>query len=181
MRKIIVQEMVTVDGFFAGPNGEIDWHVVDAEFQEYAIAMLNSVDTILFGRITYDIMVNFWPTSAAREAERMNNLSKIVFSRSPVQNLWNDTAKVLSEIVPEDFIKMKQEEGKDIVILGSGQIVSAFTQLGLIDEYRLLVNPVVLGKGKSLFVGLNNRPTFKLVSTKTFNSGNVALCYEPVK
>src|SRR5579864_1682729 len=96
MRKIIVSEMVTADGFFAGPNGEIDWHVVDHDFNEYAIAMLNTADLIIFGRVTYELMANYWPTSDAMKddpivAERMNNLEKIVFSKTEKKFAWKNS------------------------------------------------------------------------------------------
>src|ERR1700733_8839153 len=167
MRKIIVQEMITVDGFFAGPNGEIDWHHVDSEFNEYAIEFLNTVDTLMFGRITYDLMESYWPTSAALQddpivAEKMNNLSKI-----------------FSEINTEEIRKMKQVPGKDIAIFGSGIIVTTLTELGLIDEYRFIVNPVILGKGKTLFSNLEKKPGLQLLKTQEFKSGNVLLYYRP--
>lgn len=175
--------MVTLDGFFAGPNGEIDWHVVDAEFNEYAIAMLNAADTILFGRVTYDMMAAYWPGEKPVKndpivAERMNNLEKIVFSTTQEDLAWNNST-VMKTIDRAEIIKIKEQPGKDILILGSGTIVSAFAGLGLIDEYRLIVNPVALGKGKTLFAGVNNRVKLKLSKTKTFCSGNVLLYYEP--
>lgn len=183
MRKIIVQEMISADGFFAGPNGELDWHVVEAEFQEYAIGMLKSMDTILFGRVTYDLMAEFWSSAIALEgdpitAELMNSLPKIVFSKTQTQLPWNNTT-VMKEIVPEEIMKLKQRPGKDIVILGSGTIVSAFAEHGLVDEYRLIVNPVVLGKGKTLFAGITKPIKFTLTNTRTLASGNVLLYYEP--
>ena len=111
MRKIIVQEMTTVDGFFAGPNGEIDWHRVDAEFNEYATQFLDTIVTLMFGRVTYDMMASYWPTSAALEddphvAEKMNNLSKIVFSKTVDKATWNNS-KMFSEINVDEIKKMK--------------------------------------------------------------------------
>jgi dihydrofolate reductase len=181
MRKIVVSEMVTVDGFFAGPHGELDWHLVDGEFNEYAIDLLNAADTLLFGRVTYQLMAAYWPTPAAIKndpviAERMNNLSKIVFSKTLDNVPWNHST-LMTEIAPEEITKMKQHSGKDMVILGSAVIVSAFARLGLIDEYRFIVNPVVLGRGKTLFEDINARTKLRLVRTKTFSSGNVLLCY----
>jgi dihydrofolate reductase len=183
MRKIIVSEMVSVDGFFAGPNGEIDWHVVDAEFNEYAIAMLHAADTLVFGRVTYDLMAGYWPTPTATEddpivAERMNNLPKIVFSKTRDTLDWHN-ATLLHEIVPGEILNMKQQPGKDMVILGSGTIVSAFARLGLIDEYRFIVNPVALCSGKTLFKNVENRIKLKNIGAKRFHSGNVLLSYQP--
>ncbi len=174
--------MLSVDGFFAGPKGELDWHLVDVEFNEYAIDMLNNADMLLFGRITYDLMASYWPTSAGLEddpivAGKMNSLAKIVFSKNMKKADWNQT-KVLHEINEDEIRKMKEMPGKDILLLGSGTIVTAFAELELIDEYRLIISPIVLGKGKSLFAGLHKKLNFKLLKTKTMNSGNVVMYYQ---
>ncbi len=184
MRKIIVSEMITVDGFFAGPNGEIDWHRVDAEFNQYAIDMLNAADTILFGRVTYEMMAGYWPTATVVTndpvvAERMNNLAKIVFSTTQENLTWNNST-VMKTIDATEITKIKQGGGKDILIFGSGTIVSALASLGLIDEYRLIVNPVALGVGKTLFKDMKERLKLKLAKTKIFSSGNVLLYYSPL-
>ncbi len=110
----------------------------------------------------------------------MNNLPKIVFSKTLQKVEWNNSRLVKENIV-EEISTMKQQPGKDMVIFGSGSIVSTFMQLGLIDEYRIIVNPVVLGKGKPLFKGINDKLNLKLLKTKTFSSGNVLLYYEPAK
>jgi len=182
MRKVFVFNLVTLDGYFEGPRREIDWHNVDAEFNEYAIGMLNSVDTLLFGRVTYELMAGYWPTPDAMKndpivAGKMNSLPKIVFSRTLDKVAWNNSRLVKSN-VEEEIQKMKKQPGKDIVILGSGSIVSELAPLGLIDEYRLMVNPVVLGAGKPLFKGIKDRLNLKLIKAKTFKSGNVLLYYE---
>ena len=175
--------MITIDGFFAGTNGEIDWHVVDAEFNDFAIRMLSTADTLLFGHTTYDLMANYWPTSAAIKddavvAERMNSLQKIVISKTLQNAEWNNST-VLHGINKDEIIKMKEAPGKDILIFGSGTIVSALTKLGLVDEYRFIVNPVILGEGKSLFSGINTQLHLQLFNMQTFKSGNVLLCYKP--
>lgn len=186
MRKIIVSEMVSLDGFFAGPGGEVDWHVVDEEFNEkYAVPLLNSVDTLLFGRVTYELMAGYWPTPEAIKndpiiADKMNSLPKIVFSKTLKKVDWNNT-RLVKEVLTDEVVKLKQQYGKAMVIFGSGTIVSTLTQLGLIDEYRLIVNPVILGSGKSLFKGLKDRLRLQLLETKKFNSGNVLLRYEPIR
>ncbi len=184
MRKIIVQEMITIDGFFAGPDGEIDWHNVDAEFNDYAIKFLNTLDTLMFGRITYELMANYWPTENALKddpivADKMNSLSKIVFSKTKEELAWNNS-KIFSEINADEIKKIKQAEGKDIAIFGSGMIVSALADLGVIDEYRLIINPVILGKGKSLFLNIEKRYKLKLVKVHEFKSGNIFLRYKPL-
>ncbi len=187
-RKIIVSEMVTLDGFFAGPNGEIDWHIVDEEFNQYAIDLLNTVDTILFGRKTYQLFEGYWPArykpltskSDLEIAHDINNITKIVFSSTLESVEWKN-ARLLKEIIPEEIVKMKQQPGKNMVVYGSGSIVSALMNLGLIDEYRIIVNPVILGNGKPLFKGLKDKLNLRLLETKTFGSGNVLLCYRPAK
>ncbi len=189
MRKIIVSEMVSLDGFFAGPRGEIDWHVVDEEFNQYAIDLLNKVDTILFGRVTYQLFENYWPAAAENPstsqsdleiAHKINNINKIVFSKGLEKVTWKN-ARLVKEVIPEEVAKLKQQPGKDMVIYGSGSIVSTLTQQGLINEYRLFVAPVALGSGKSLFKGLKDKLRLQLLETKKFNSGNVLLRYEPIR
>ena len=184
MRKIIVQEMITVDGFFAGPKGEIDWHHVDAEFNEHSVEFLNTIDTLMFGRITYDLMASYWPTPEGLKddpiiADKMNSLSKIVFSKTVDKAMWNNS-KMFPEINAEEIKKMKESSGKDIAIFGSGIIVTALTELGLIDEYRFIVNPVILGKGKTLFANLEKKPGLELLKTHEFKSGNISLSYKPL-
>ncbi len=183
MRKVFVFNLITLDGYFEGPKREIDWHNVDAEFNEYAVAMLDSVDTLLFGRVTYELMANFWPTADAMKndpvvAERMNNLSKIVFSRTLDKVDWHNTRLVKNNI-EDEVIKIKKQPGKDVALLGSGSIMSQFAQHGILDEYRLMINPVVLGRGNPLFKDINDRLKFKLAKTRTFRSGNVLLYYQP--
>jgi len=185
MRKVVVFNMVSVDGFFAGPNGEIDWHNVDAEFNDYAIAMLKTYGTLVFGRVTYDLMAGYWPKEPALAddpvvAGYMNSLPKIVFSKTMQAADWNNT-QVVKEVKAEEVLKMKQDKGQDIAILGSGTIVQALTNLGLVDEYRLMVNPVILGAGKPLFKGIKDKLSLKLLETKVFKNGNVLLRYQPDK
>ena len=190
MRKVIVSNLVSLDGFFDGPNRELDWFVVEEEFFEYAKELLRSVDTILFGRITYEGMASYWPTPAAADNDptithKMNNLSKIVFSKTlstvdPIVIGWNNS-KLVKGNIAEEIRKMKEEAGKDMVIFGSGSIVSALTRFGLIDEYRIIVNPVILGKGNPLFKDLQDKFNLELVKTKTLKSGVVIFYYQPDK
>jgi dihydrofolate reductase len=183
MRKVIVSNLVSIDGYFAGPNGELDWHNVDAEFNEYAVELLNSVDVLLFGRVTYLLMADYWPTSFAVEndpivADKMNSLPKIVFSKTLDKVEWINT-KLIKKNIVEEITKLKHQPGKDIALLGSSNLALTFIQHGLIDEYRVIVNPVVLGNGKPLFKGLKDKLNLKLLNIKTFKSGNVLLYYEP--
>jgi len=183
MRKLFVFNMVTLNGYFEGPNKEIDWHNVDGECNEYAIDMLNSVDMLLFGRVTFELMASYWPTPDAIKndpivAEKMNTLSKIVFSKTLDEVAWQNT-KLVRDNIEEETKNMKKQPGKDMVLLGSGSIMSEFAQRGLIDEYRIMVNPVVLGNGKPLFTGIKDRLNLKLTNTRIFKSGNVLLYYRP--
>lgn len=183
MRKIIVSNYISLDGFFAGPDGEIDWFVWDEETAQYSKELLTAIDTILFGRVTYELMADYWPT-ASRQSEdpdiidAMNNLPKIVFSTTLDRVEWSNTRLVKNDI-EEEVKELKRQPGQDMVIYGSGSIVSAFARSGLIDEYRIFVNPVALGNGKSLFKGLNGRIPLKLSDTKAFRCGVVLLQYEP--
>lgn len=183
MRKIIFQMMTTVDGYFEGPNKELDWHVVDDEFFQNAVDLLNSADLLLFGRVTYQMMAAYWPTAAAIAddpiiAERMNNLPKIVFSTTLKTADWQNS-RVVHENSTEEIMRLKQQPGKNMVIFGSSDLAVALTKQRLIDEYRIIVNPVVLGGGKTLLEGLNERFKLKLVEAKTFSSGTVLLSCRP--
>lgn len=183
MRKIIFQMMVSLDGYFEGPNHELDWHLVDGEFNDYAADLLDSVDTLLFGRVTYQLMAGYWPTPAAMTddpviAAKMNGLSKIVFSRTLTKADWNNT-RLVRENAVEEISKLKRQPGRDMAIFGSSDLAVSLMPAGLIDEYRIFVNPVVLGSGKPLLKGLNARLDLKLARTKVFESGLVLLCYMP--
>ncbi len=177
--------MSTLDGFFAGPNGEIDWHNVDEEFNAFAIDQLDSADGLIFGRVTYQVMASYWPTPTAvaddpHVAVKMNAIPKIVFSRTLEKAEWNN-ARLIKGHIDEEILKLKQQPGQDWYIFGSADLAAYFTQRGLIDEYRIIVNPVVIGSGMPLFKDLKSRLDLKLIKARTFRSGNVLLYYEPVK
>jgi dihydrofolate reductase len=183
MRKIILFNMMTLDGFFEGTNHSLDWHNVDTEFNEFADEQLNSVDTLIFGRKTYDLMVSYWTTPAALTndpviANQMNSKSKIVFSKTMTKAEWNNT-RLIKENIKVEMEKLKHLAGQDIIIMGSANLASTFRQLDLIDEYRIMINPIILGQGTPLFNQPPERLNLKLIKTKTFNSGNVLLYYEP--
>ena len=183
MRKVIVSNLVSLDGFISGPNGEIDWFSWDKELENYSKEQLGSMGTILFGRVTYELMASYWPAATAATDDQMiidamNNLPKIVFSKTLEKVEWKNS-RLVKDNIEGEVAGVKRQSGKDIVIYGSGSIVSALAQAGLIDEYRIFVNPVVLGSGKPLFKDIKNRLTLKLLNTKTFGNGLVLLCYEP--
>ncbi len=183
MRKLIVFNLVTVDGYFAGEGGDISWHMVDEEFQELAMQASNSGNILLFGRVTYQLMAGFWPTpEAIRDdpvvAAGMNRAEKIVFSRTLDQAEWHNTRLVKQGMLAE-VRRLKEQADKDLTVLGSGSIVAQLAEEGLIDEYNILVNPVALGQGKSMFAGVRERVNLRLIDTRVFGNGNVLLRYEP--
>ena len=184
MRKVIMFNLMTIDGFFEGANHDISWHNVDAEFNDYAInEMFPSSDLLLFGRVTYELMAGFWPTAEALKddpivAGKMNSSAKVVFSRTLNKAEWNNT-RLVKDNMEEEVRKLKGQPGKDIALLGSGSIVSQLAQRGLIDEYRIMVNPIALGQGTPLFKDIKDRLDMKLLRTRTFCNGNVLLCYAP--
>lgn len=142
MRKIIVFENVTLDGFMAGPNGEIDWAIPDDEVTQNSQQGQDSVDMFLFGRVTYDMMASFWPTPAGKSAKRvfadaLNNIPKIVFSKTLKQADWQHT-EVIEELSRDAILQLKQQPGQAMMIFGSGTIVHQLANLGLIDEYQLM-------------------------------------------
>lgn len=184
MRRIAVFNQVTLDGYIADLNGDMSWaHKQDAEWNAFVAGNAEGEAAMLFGRITYQMMASWWPTPQATKsmpvvAEGMNNAPKVVFSRTLEKASWNNTKLVKGGLAAE-VRKMKNEPGPDMVIFGSGTIVSQLTEEGLIDAYQVVVNPVVLGKGKTMFEGIRERVTLNLTSTRTFGNGNVLLCYEP--
>lgn len=195
MRKIIVFNMISLDGYFAGPNGEIDWHNTDSEFGKFANEQTQEFGTLIFGRVTYEVMKNYWPTPQALKddpivANVMNNIPKIVYSKTLKTIEETPTWKNITlfhDINPEEIKRLKEQSGppsqssgevnKDIAIFGSGTIVQQFTNLGLIDEYWLMVNPIILGEGKPLFKDVEKRMKLKLLKTRTFKNGNILLYY----
>jgi dihydrofolate reductase len=182
MRKLFLFNLISLDGFFEGPNRELDWHNVDSEFNDFAIQQLDSIDLILFGRITYEMMASYWPTEDAVKndpvvAGRMNSINKIVFSKTLPKADWNNTT-LIKDNAPEEVEKLKNQPGKDIAIFGSFGLAFTLLPDKLIDEFRIMINPVVLGKGKQMFDSITDRLHLKLIGTKVFKSGNVLLYYE---
>jgi dihydrofolate reductase len=183
VRKLILFNMTTLDCFFADSNGAIDWHVVDQEFHTFAVQQLDAADTILFGRKTYHLMASYWPTEAAIKrdplvAGKMNAIDKIVFSRTLDRVEWANT-RLVKEKAAEEVARLKRQPGKDILILGSANLAATLTHNRLIDEYRMMVVPMVLGSGRPLFQGVEGRLPMKLLDTRPFRSGNVLLVYQP--
>jgi len=186
MRKLSVFDQVSLDGFFADANGEMNFAHKDdrdPEWNTFVSGNASGGDTLLFGRITYQMMAGFWSSPLAAEtmpvvAERMNALSKVVFSRTLREASWKNTKLIDGDLAGE-VRKLKNEAGGDLTILGSGSIVAQLTQHGLIDEYMIVVVPVVLGSGRTLFEGVARNVAMRLTGSRVFNNGNVVLTYVP--
>lgn len=179
MRKIIIWNMITLDGLFeGGSKGELDWHVYDQELEKYDIESQLSADTVLFGRVTYEGMASYWPTAEGQSAEFMNRVPKIVFSRSLKKADWNNT-RLVNENVPEEILKLKQQPGGNIFVFGSADFSATLIQHDLVDEFRFGLNPIILGNGTHFFKGGHKRIDLDLLMAKTLKSGLVILHYAP--
>jgi dihydrofolate reductase len=183
MRTIAVLNRVSIDGFFAGPNGEMDWFIPDAEVDR-AWHEGRQADTLLCGRVTYQLFEGHWPKvgadpNAPKEAriiaDEMDQLTKVVFSRTLKEVTWKNTRLVHDDVVGEAR-KLKQGPGAGIMIFGSGTIVQQLADQALIDEYLLTVTPVILGSGKPLFKDVS-KLNLELSEARGFKSGNVLLHY----
>lgn len=186
MRKLFLFMMVSLDGYIEGEGHDLSWHHVDSEFNDFAAKQLDEADTILFGRRTYDLMESFWPSPQGLEgdpvvAEKMNNTPKIVISKT-LENIketktWKHVRLIKGNLT-EEVKKLKEQPGKDIIVLGSNNLCVTLLKENLLDEIRLMMNPVVIGQGTPLFAGLNHKKDFSLVHTRAFHSGNVLLTYK---
>jgi dihydrofolate reductase len=184
MRRLIVFNQVTLDGYIADRNGDMSWaHQHDAEWSAFVGENASGGGVLVFGRVTYELMASYWPTPLALKndpvvAEGMNRRPKVVFSRTLDKVSWSNTTLVKGDPAAE-VQKMKNQPGADMVILGSGSIVSQLAREGLIDQYQIALNPVVLGRGKTMFEGVDRKLSLKLTRSRIFGNGNVFLCYEP--
>jgi len=186
MRKLSSFTQVSLDGYFVDAKGDMSWakpKEVDEEWQSFVGGNAGSGGELLFGRVTYQMMAAFWPSPAAAQmdpkvAGHINALPKIVFSRTLEKAEWNNTRLIKSDLV-EGVRRLKQDAGPHLVVLGSGSVVSQLAQAGLVDEFQMVVNPVVLGKGRTPFETVTDRLKLKLARSRTFRNGNVLVCYEP--
>ena len=196
MRRILMFNHVTADGYFAGSDGNLNWVVPDEEIDKAAVQRMPTIDTILLGRRTYELFEAYWPhalndsetaadphdpsrrSSTLRDmAVWINEANKLVFSRTLKKVGWKNT-RILSEIDPPAIQGMKRKQGRDMIVFGSRSVVSALTKHGLIDEYQFVVNPVLLGRGKPLMEGMSKGAKLKLQESRQYPSGNVVLRYE---
>ena len=178
MRRILVKNHVSLDGFFEGPNKEIDWFGFDQEQFDDSLELVNSVDTLLFGRTTFEMMKAYWPAAPPDPiSKKMNSLAKIVFSSTLKSADWNNT-RVVNGGIAEEALRLKQQPGGDMVVLGSSRLASLLLERGLVDEYRVYLTPIVLGRGNPLFQQINERVKLRLLGQRVFHSGIVMLAYQ---
>jgi dihydrofolate reductase len=184
MRKIILMMSVSLDGYFEGPNHELDWQLVDVELHSHFNEWLGAMGAFLDGRVTYELMAEFWPTAdadpattgpVAEFARIWRDMPKIVYSRTLNRADWNTT--VVRDVVPEEIMELKAQPGGDLV-LGGANLAATFMQHDLIDEYRIYVHPIVLGRGRPLFQVPDARINLRLAETRTFGNGVVLLRYQ---
>lgn len=184
MRKLSVFDHVSLDGFFVDAKGDMSWaHKQDDEWNAFTSGNATGEGELLFGRVTYQMMAAFWPTPAAAEmlpdvAAGMNAMRKYVVSRTLSTVTWQNTTLIKDDLATA-IRTLKQEPGPDLLILGSGSIVSQLTRARLIDEYQIVLNPVVLGLGRTLFDSVAAPLPLQLTKTRTFANGNVVLWYQP--
>jgi len=183
MRRLLFFMMVSANGMYERGRWDVDWHEVDEEFDRFAVDQLNAVETILFGRVTYEGMAGFWPTPEAIAADpavaaQMNALPKLVFSRTLESVDWHNS-RLIKEDPAGAVARLKAEGGGDAIILASSDLSLTLAEHGLIDEYRLMVNPLFLGAGKPVLQGLSRDLELRLHAARTFGNGNVLLTYRP--
>ena len=185
MRTLVVFNQISLDGYFVDMHGDMSWahnKNKDAEWDDFVMGNASGGGQLVFGRITYDLMASYWPTPAALEnapvvAERMNAWSKVVFSRTMDKATWSNTKLIKGDLNAE-ISKLKQAAGPGMVIMGSGTLVAQLTQARLIDEYQIVIIPIVLGKGRTMFEGVKEKLPLKLTDSRTFANGNAVLSYK---
>lgn len=186
MRKLVLFMHLSLDGFAADPNHGLDFLSYNEELQQYADELVKTVGSPVYGRTTYQLMESYWPTvlkkpdaakHAMEHARWVENIPKIVFSKTLTEVTWNNT-QLIKDNIAEEIKKLKQQPGKDLVIFGSPGLATSFMNLGLIDEYKLTVHPIILGHGISVFTNNSTKSSLKLLDSKTLKSGVVTLHYE---
>lgn len=185
MGKLTVFQFMTLDGYYADPDADTSWHthVPGGESSGYAAEMLALGSTLLFGRLTYEFMASFWPTPTAKAlmpevAAAMNAADKVVFSRTLETADWKNTSIVRGDAV-QAVKGMKESSAKELTVLGSASLLRQFSESGLVDEFQFMLDPLVLGEGRSIFKGVKHRLNLKLVSTRTLSDGPVLLYFRP--
>ncbi len=182
MRNLIMWNLMTLDGFFEGAKSwDLDWHnyAWGEELERISAEQLKTIDTLLFGRVTYEGMASYWTTAKEEVADAMNSIPKIVFSKTLAKADWNNS-RLVKEDAPAYVRQLKQEPGKDLFVFGSASLSAGLLREGLFDELRLCLVPVVLGRGNPLFKPGIAKTPMKLIETKTLKTGGVILRYQPV-
>ena len=183
MRKLIMWNLMTLDGFFDGAKPwDLGWHgtVWGPELDQLSIEQLKEVGILLFGRVTYEGMAGYWTQAKGEIANLMNSVPKVVFSRTLTAAGWNNTRLVKGDPA-EEVARLKQEAGKDLYLFGSANLASTLTKAGLFDEYRILLAPILLGRGVPLFKPGEHPVNLKVIEVKPFKSGGILLRYGPAK
>jgi dihydrofolate reductase len=179
-RKVAAFVFVSLDGFFEGPNHELDWFNSNPEFEKFAADQLDEFSTLLFGSRTFDLMQSYWPTDLGKSspeiARRMNSMPKVVFSSTHRSTNWHN-ARIVSTDAAAEIHTLKSQAPGDLLILGSNDLIVRLIEENLLDELRVLLCPVAIGRGHSLFTGLKHKFTPRLASTRQFRSGNILLTY----
>jgi dihydrofolate reductase len=179
MARLIMWNLMTLDGFVEGPGRDISWHSVawGEELEKLSIDQLNAAGGLMFGRVTYQLMASHWPNATGEVAQLMNKLPKFVFSRTLTGSDWHNT-KVFGADVPDTAARLKRESARDIFLFGSADLAASLVPAGLIDEFRIAVSPIILGGGTPLFKP-GERTRLKLKDSKTLPNGAVILRYIP--
>ncbi len=175
--------ITSLDGFYEGPNGEFDWPIVDEEFNDFAVRQLDGAHTLGFGRVTYEHMSAYWPTEQARMNDpaitsRMNTKPKVVFSTSLDNASWSATTVARGEAA-EQARAIKAATGGELLVIGSAHLTASLAEAGVLDELRIMISPIVIGQGRSLFEDLKDRVSLTLLGVRQFDSGSVLLTYRP--
>lgn len=184
MAQLTIFNFLSLNGFYKGLGDDTSWHRHGGEETTYSEEMLRKENVLLFGRVTYELMAGYWTTTMAMEsmplvADGMNNAEKIVFSRTLKNADWKNTRVAAGPLVDE-IKRLKGESAKDLAVLGSGSIVTQLADAGLVDRYEIMIDPVALPGGTTIFSGMKTALELKLVETRIFKSGIVLLCYEPL-
>jgi len=180
MRKIKLQVQMTVDGYIAGPNGEMDWMVFnwDNELKKYVTEISESFDCIILGRKLAQGFIPHWASNPEQEgADKFNSTKKIVFTKTIDKSEWDNTILAKGDLVDE-ITKLKNQDGKDIIVYGGSTFVSALIKKGLVDEFHLFINPTAIGSGLTIFNELDSRQNLTLIKSISFDCGIVVLNYK---
>jgi len=181
MAKLIVSMMVSLDGFIEGPNKELDWHVFDDEMEAFMLKFFDGIGTLLFGRVNYQLMEQYWPSGNAKDdqpriAAFMNELPKIVYSKTLTDVQWQN-ARLGAKDIRTEVEELKKESAKNLVVFGGANIVHHLIDLNLIDEFQMIINPIILGGGTPFFKEPTKMAKLDLISSRQMACGNVVLTY----